>query len=329
MAKPILTQLQEGVVLGDGGYIVALEQRGYVVAGAFTPELAVEHPNAIRSMHEEMLNAGADVLQVMAFYGSREKLRTVGQADRTFEINQAATRIAQEVAGETALVAGDLSATWKWEPDNHSVQSLVAGMFDEQIEAQDGVDFSIGETFWHFGEALLCLERLKAKTTVPAMITLSFRGSNVLDDGVTAAEATRRLHDAGADIVGTNCMRDPERSYPIIEEMRAASDGFLAAQPVGFRCSWEVPYFTGTPAFPDKLEPTQLTRYEMGEFAGRAKALGVNYVGGCCGVIGSHIREMARALGKHTAEPVWQPDPDAPMSETEQHWEQRGAGAAG
>ena len=114
MPKPILAQLQEGVVLGDGGYIVALEQRGYVVAGAFTPELAVEHPNAIRSMHEEMLNSGSEVLQVMAFYGSREKLRTVGQADRTFEINRAATQIAQEVAGDTALVAGDLSATWKW-----------------------------------------------------------------------------------------------------------------------------------------------------------------------------------------------------------------------
>ena len=326
MAKPILTQLQEGVVLGDGGYIVALEQRGYVVAGAFTPELAVEHPNAIRSMHEEMLNSGSEVIQVMAFYGSREKLRTVGQADRTFEINQASTRIAREAAGDTALVAGDLSATWKWEPDSSSAQSLVAGMFDEQIEAQDGVDFFIGETFWHYGEALLCLERLKAKTSVPTMITLSFRGSNELDDGVTAAEATRRLRDAGADIVGMNCMRDPERSYPIIEEMRDASDGFLAAQPVGFRCTWEVPYFTGTPAFPDKLDPLQLTRFEMGEFAGKAKAMGVDYVGACCGAIGGHIREMAKALGKFTEEEVWKPNPAAPMSETEQNWEQRGAG---
>ena len=326
MPKPILTQLQEGVVLGDGGYIVALEQRGYVVAGAFTPELAVEHPNAIRSMHEEMLNAGAEVLQVMAFYGSREKLRTVGQADRTFEINRAATQIAQEVAGDTALVAGDLSATWKWQSDSPSAHALVADMFDEQIEAQDGVDFFIGETFWNFGEALLCLERLKAKTSVPTMITLSFRGPDVLDDGVTATEATRRLHDAGADIVGTNCMRDPERTYPIIEEMRDASDGFLAAQPVAYRCSWDVPYFTGTSAFPDNLDPTTLTRFEMGEFAAKAQALGINYVGGCCGVIGSHIREMARALGKLSEEPVWQPNPLAPMSETEQHWEQRGAG---
>src|ERR687888_1802931 len=109
MARSILDRLAEGVVLGDGGYIVELERRGYVVAGAFTPELALTHPDAIREMHREFLNAGAEVLQVMAFYGSREKLATVGYGDRTREINQAATRIAREVAGGRALVAGDLS----------------------------------------------------------------------------------------------------------------------------------------------------------------------------------------------------------------------------
>ena len=44
MQKGILERLSEGVVLGDGGYIVELERRGYVVAGAFTPELSISHP---------------------------------------------------------------------------------------------------------------------------------------------------------------------------------------------------------------------------------------------------------------------------------------------
>lgn len=323
MKKSILARLAEGVVLGDGGYIVELEKRGYVVAGAFTPELALTHPDAIREMHREFVNAGAEVLQVMAFYGSREKLATVGQADRTFAINQAATHIAKEVAGEHILVAGDLSATWKWQADSPSARALVAGMFDEQIEAQEGVDFFIGETFWHLGEATLCLERMVAKTPVPAMITLAFRGSNVTDDGVTAGECARRLRDAGAAIVGLNCMRDPDRMYPLIEEMRRATDGYLAAQPVAFRCSDAVPWFTGTPAFPDRLEPTQLTRYDMGDFARKAKDLGVNYIGSCCGSIACHVREMARALGKYQEQPVWQPNPDAPMSETEFNWQRR------
>jgi betaine-homocysteine S-methyltransferase len=315
MSQGILERLSSGVVLGDGGYILELEKRGYVTAGPFTPELALSHPDAIRELHREFLDAGAEVLQVMAFYGSREKLATVGFADKTFEINRAATRIAREVAGDRALVAGDLSATWKW-ADTPAARSLVAGMFDEQLEAQEGVDFVIGETFWHVGEALLCLERIKAKTRLPAMVTMSFRGSLVSDDGVGAGECARRLRGAGAEIVGVNCMRDPERTYPVIEAMRTAGDGHLAAQPVAFRCSEEVPFFSGTKAFPDRLEPTQLTRHDMAEYATRARDLGVNYVGSCCGSIAIHVREMARALGKRRAE-GWTPDPEAPMCETE------------
>jgi betaine-homocysteine S-methyltransferase len=327
MKKNILERLSEGNVLGDGGYIVELEKRGYVVAGAFTPELALSHPEAIREVHREFLHAGAEVLQVMAFYGSREKLATVGQADRTFEINQAATRIAKEVAGEEALVAGDLSATWRWQPSSPSAEALVAGMFDEQIEAQAGVDFFIGETFWHLGEARLCLKRLKHKTKLPVMITLAFRGKPVTDDGVYAGECAKILAGEGADIVGVNCMRDPERMYPLIEEMRRATAGFLAAQPVAFRCSDLTPWFTGTSAFPDRLEPSQLTRHDMGDFARRAREMGVQYIGSCCGSVACHVREMARALGKYHEKEVWKPKPQAPMSETEFNWERRGASA--
>src|SRR5262249_11433516 len=143
VAKPILEQLREGPVLGDGGYIVELGGGGFVIAGPVTPEGALADPPAVKAMHGGMLVSRAEVLQVMAFYGSREKLATVGQGDRTFEINQIATRMAREVAGDKALVAGDLSATWKWQEGSPSSRSLVAGMFDEQIEAQAGVDFFI------------------------------------------------------------------------------------------------------------------------------------------------------------------------------------------
>ena len=214
MAKGILERLAEGPVLGDGGYIVELEQRGWVIAGAFTPEVAVRHPDAVRELHHEMANAGAEVLQVMAFYGSRAKLDTVGEGDRVLEINRAATALAKEVAGDELLVAGDLSATWKWKAGDGESEKLVASLFDEQIEAQEGVDFWIGETFWYLGEAELCLRRLKAKTSIPSMITVAFRGTNKTDDGFTAAECAKRLADQGADIVGVNCMRDPGAHVP-------------------------------------------------------------------------------------------------------------------
>lgn len=43
----ILERLNAGeVVVGDGGYVLQLERRGYVKAGDWTPEAAVEHPEA-------------------------------------------------------------------------------------------------------------------------------------------------------------------------------------------------------------------------------------------------------------------------------------------
>ena len=155
---------------------------------------------------------------------------------------------------------------------------------------------------------------------------MSFRDSNVTEDGFTAAECARRLHDAGADIVGVNCMNDPEHMYSHIAEMREAFDGYLAAQPVAFRCTDKTPWFTGLPWFPDRLEPTQLTRFDMGEFVTQAKEMGVNYIGGCCGCKATHIREMAKVLGKYTEERRWQSRPDAPMSETEYNRPQRQTG---
>src|SRR2546421_13049796 len=118
MPQSILDKLKQGVVLGDGGYLLALEKRGYVQAGPFTPEVTIEHPNALRALHEEFVHAGAEVMQVLAFYASENKLAQIGYANRLGEINPAAARIAREAAGPSTLVAGHLCLTWKYQEGN-------------------------------------------------------------------------------------------------------------------------------------------------------------------------------------------------------------------
>ena len=61
--KGILERLKDGPVLGDGGYLLELEKRGWVRAGPFTPEVALLHPDALRELHVEFREAGADVLE--------------------------------------------------------------------------------------------------------------------------------------------------------------------------------------------------------------------------------------------------------------------------
>ena len=117
MARGILDRLADGPVLGDGGYLLELEKRGYVQAGPFTPEVVIEHPDALAQLHREFLRAGAEVLQTMTFYASDDKLATVGLAGKVDEINRTAVKVAREVASEgDALVAGNLSLTWAYRP---------------------------------------------------------------------------------------------------------------------------------------------------------------------------------------------------------------------
>jgi betaine-homocysteine S-methyltransferase len=149
MKKGILERLKEGPVLGDGGYLLELEKRGWVRAGPFTPEVALTYPSALRELHVEFREAGAEVLQALTFYASRDKLATVGIADRLEELNRSAVRVAREVAGDQCLVAGNLSLTWMYEPGSPSAADRVRKTFDEQLAVQvdEGVDLIIGETF--------------------------------------------------------------------------------------------------------------------------------------------------------------------------------------
>src|SRR5918992_2897078 len=121
MARGLLERLAEGPVLGDGGYLLELEKRGYVRAGPFTPEVSITAPEALAQLHREFLRAGADVLQALTFYASEDKLATVGLAERVDDINRAAVTVAREAsAGSDALVAGNLSLTWAYDPADPS-----------------------------------------------------------------------------------------------------------------------------------------------------------------------------------------------------------------
>src|ERR1700681_439374 len=95
--RGILERLKDGPVLGDGGYLLELEKRGWVRAGPFTPEVALLHPDALRELHAEFREAGADVLQALTFYASRDKLATGGLEDKMEDLNRRACKIARGV----------------------------------------------------------------------------------------------------------------------------------------------------------------------------------------------------------------------------------------
>jgi len=102
--------------------------------------------------------------------------------------------------------------------------------------------------------------------------------------------------------------------------MRSAVGGFVAAQPVAYRTNAEQPDFTSSPNFPYALDPMQLSRHEMAEFASKAKDGGIDYIGSCCGSVQGHLRAMAKALGKVPgSEREWKSTSGRAMSAYEYH----------
>ncbi|MEX0833438.1 MAG: homocysteine S-methyltransferase family protein [Actinomycetota bacterium] len=305
MAKGILERLAEGPVVGDGGYLLELEKRGYVQAGPFTPEVSITHPSALLELHREFLYAGADVLQALTFYASEEKLATVGLGDKVDEINKAATAVAREAALEgDALVAGNLTLTWSYDPADPATADSVREQFDRQLADQMalGIDFVICETYSYIGEAIIATEQAK-KTGLPVMTTMSFTKLPHAEEGDSAAECAKKLIDAGADIVGVNCLRPPEFMLPLVQEMREAVPGaFVAAQPVAYRVPADSPDFTSTPQFPYELDELQQTRKDFQDYARKALDMGVNYIGACCGAVAEHVRAVAKVAGKLPSE---------------------------
>jgi betaine-homocysteine S-methyltransferase len=304
----LLERLDAGPVICAEGYLFELERRGYLQAGAFVPEVVLAHPEKVTELHREFVHAGSDVVEAFTYYAHREKLRIIGKEHLLEEINRQALTLARDVARETGtMLAGNVCNTNIW--TGEEARDTVRGMFEEQVgwAVDAGVDFIIGETFSWTGEALTATEVIKA-TGLPAVITLTPHSDPDTRDGLTVVDACKAVEAAGADVVGLNCARGPATMMPLLEEVRAAVSIHVAALPVPYRThateptmqSLRDPLADGPDhrAFPTGLDPFTCTRGEIARFTAEALALGVHYLGVCCGAAPHHVRAMAEALGR-------------------------------
>ncbi len=311
LKRSLLQRLDDGPVICAEGYLFELERRGYLQAGAFVPEVVLEHPEAVTQLHRDFVHAGSDVVQALTYYAHREKLRVVGREHDLEPINRRALEIAKEVAQESgALLAGGICNTNVYDPADAASHKAVRAMFEEQVgwAVDAGVDFIIGETFSYAEEALLALDVIKQAKQV-AVMTLALHQANVTRENWTVADACKRLADAGADVVGLNCIRGPDTMLPLLRQIRTVVKTPLAALPVPYRTNANEPTFQslrdanwpgepGTRPFPVALDPFTCNRFEIAEFGRQAAALDIRYLGVCCGAGPHHIRALAEAVGK-------------------------------
>ena len=320
--KPgLMERLAQGPVICAEGYLFEFERRGYLQAGAFVPEVVLEHPELVEQLHREFVHAGSDVVEAFTYYGHRAKLRLIGREKDLEPMNRRALKIGKKVAKDTgALLAGNICNTTTYVADDPATHKASRKMFDEQIgwAVDAGADFIIAETYAHGGEALIGLQAIKAAGK-PAVVTLAIHTQGTTRDGWDPVDACKRLEDGGADVVGLNCSRGPRTMLPLLKRIRNAVKCHVAALPVPYRTTPKEPTFQSLHdrhcdcipndhPFPVALDPFTCNRFEIAEFGKAAYTHGVNYLGVCCGAGAHHIRALAEALGRQPPASRYSPD---------------------
>jgi methionine synthase I (cobalamin-dependent) len=282
-----------GPILADGAMGTMLFEAG-LTSGESPERWNVERPDVIRGIHRAYRDAGSRILLTNTFGGNRHRLALHGLEARVGELNEAAARIAAEVAhapGSRAVVAGDIGPSGGiLAPLGELDRPDAVKGFAEQAAAlrAGGVDVFWIETMSALEEVEAAVEGVRqAAPGVPIVVTMSFDTHGHTMMGVSPAQAAKELSALGAIAVGGNCGLGPAELLPAMVEMRAAApDAVLVAKPNA-----------GLPVLEDGRAVYRGSPEEMADYARRLAGAGVRIVGGCCGSAPAHLRAMADALG--------------------------------
>lgn len=282
-------------VLADGAMGTVLYARGIFINRCYD-ELNLSDPGLILSIHEEYLQAGAEILETNTFGANRFRLARHGLAGKVAEINTAGVRLARQAvehlkekqAGD-AWVAGSVGPLGvRLEPLGKTGLDEARAAFAEQISALAGAgaNLLIIETMPALNEAreaLTAAREMAPDLPVLAMVTVDDE-SNCLD-GTSPEQAAAWLTEWGAGAIGVNCSTGPATVLTAIEAMRKATSLPLAAMPNA-----------GMPRAVEGRNIYLCSPEYMASFARKAIAAGAQFVGGCCGTTPNHIRAMRSAM---------------------------------
>ncbi len=299
----ILERVGAGEVLVfDGGYGTELFAAGLL--DGHCPELWNDtHADVVQRIHRAYYEAGSRIVETNTFGGSRLKLKEYNErygyavTDRTRELNEKGACLARAACEPDAYVAGSVGPTSSVPAEygfghNIATDDEYFDTFTEQAEAlaEGGVDLFAVETMMFPQEATAAIRACKAVADLPVMGTMFFQYEELHDRdrtmwGESPVEVAKNLLAAGADIVGMNCGRGPDRAIVIIREMRHVTDAPLVAYPNA-----------GLPITKGESVTYELDPEEMARHYPDLLDAGCNIVGACCGSNPAHIRRIAEVV---------------------------------
>lgn len=287
MRIPFLEFIKNNLVLFDGAMGTQLYNKGVFINSCYD-ELNLSRPKLIQEIHEDYIEAGADVIETNTFGANRLKLQKHGLEDKVHAINLAGAQIARQAAGEDRYVAGSIGPLpERLEPWGPLSEEEAREIFTEQIEAliEGGADLIIFETFSDLHLMQQAIQSVKDKFDIPiiAQMTIGNDGNSLF--GTPPEMFASKMQQWGADVIGINCSVGPKPMLDALEKMSEVTDLPISIMP--------------NAGIPTNVEGRNIylsTADYFAEYTRRFIQAGAAVIGGCCGTDPTFIREMRKSI---------------------------------
>jgi len=299
-------RLQQGILLCDGAMGTLLFSRGVPYQHCFD-EVNLSNPKLVQQIHQDYIQAGAEIIETNTFGANPVKLAIHGLEDKVRDINFRGAKIAREareITGKPVFVAGSIGPLGKpLQPIGKISSSEALSYFRQQAEGllEGGVDLFMIETMVNSEEmkqAILAVKQI-CQLPIVAQMTFTEEGKTVM--GNSPEEVVDILESLGVDVIGANCSVGPLGIFEVIQRILARTKLKVSAQPNA-----------GLPRLVDGRFIYLSTPDYFAGYAQKFADSGISLVGGCCGTTPEHIRAMSEVLqarkalpsGKSTSESV-------------------------
>lgn len=286
--------LSGNILVSDGAWGTFLQQKG-LLPGECPESWNTLHPEKVLEIAQSYIDAGSDMIETNSFGGNRIKLSYFGKEDQVYELNKAAAEISRKAAGPNKHVLGSIGPTGKFLITGDVTEEELFEVFKEQAIALEagGADALIIETMTDIDEAKIAIRACKENTSCEVICTMTFDKTDeavfYTMMGVTPADMTTELVNAGVDIIGANCGNGMENMVGITKEIRTANSEI----PILIHANAGAPVFQNNETL--FLETPDITA----GFVNPLIDAGANIIGGCCGTTPAHIKSIAQMVKRN------------------------------
>lgn len=269
MTSRLLDAIAARPLLLDGGMGTRLIACGLDLRSDDTALWNLSHPEAVREVHAADVAAGSDAVVANTFGANSAWLDRYSRAGEMTAINRRAVELARDAVGPDRFVLGSIGPTAADRPGAYRAQA--------DALADAGVDGLLLETH-RSDRALLAMGELRRSLDLPILASLYWLAEPIED-------AARHLVEAGADVLGANCLR-PAHALDWISKLSLNT-------PLGFPilCKPSASHPDAPAVSPEELADDVWEWLEWG----------VRLLGGCCGATEAHVAAMRSALDEDMA----------------------------